>query len=146
MLFFHIPIDIKSKAVPLHAMEALVGRGDIAPTHSRPRHYMGWVVSVTPRPRFTSGGRTPVPIVQAAGWGPRAGLDTEVRGQILCLCRGSNLNRPVVQPEVRHYTAWATPAPLPIDAISSVLYLRLKVCVNFSFLPRVLYALTTSSS
>jgi len=24
--------------------------------------------------------------------------------------------------------------------------LRLKVCVNFSFLPRVLYALTTSSS
>jgi hypothetical protein len=27
-----------SKAVPLHAMEALVGRGEIAPTHSRPRH------------------------------------------------------------------------------------------------------------
>jgi hypothetical protein len=30
-----------SKAVPLHAMEALGGRGGIAPTHSRPRHYMG---------------------------------------------------------------------------------------------------------
>jgi hypothetical protein len=28
----------KSKAVPLHAMEALGGRGGIAPTHSRPRH------------------------------------------------------------------------------------------------------------
>jgi hypothetical protein len=27
-----------SKAVPLHAMEALGGRGGIAPTHSRPRH------------------------------------------------------------------------------------------------------------
>jgi hypothetical protein len=27
-----------SKAVPLYAMEALMGRGDIAPTHSRPRH------------------------------------------------------------------------------------------------------------
>jgi hypothetical protein len=26
------------KAVPLHATEALRGRGDIAPTHSRPRH------------------------------------------------------------------------------------------------------------
>jgi hypothetical protein len=26
------------KAVSLHAMEALVGRGGIAPTHSRPRH------------------------------------------------------------------------------------------------------------
>jgi hypothetical protein len=32
---------VKSKAVPLHAMEALGGRGGIAPTHSRPRHYMG---------------------------------------------------------------------------------------------------------
>jgi hypothetical protein len=29
---------VKSKAVPLHAMEALEGRGGIAPTHSRPRH------------------------------------------------------------------------------------------------------------
>jgi hypothetical protein len=28
----------KSKAVPLHAMEALGGRGGIAPTYSRPRH------------------------------------------------------------------------------------------------------------
>jgi hypothetical protein len=28
----------KGKAVPLHAMEALGGRGDIAPTHSQPRH------------------------------------------------------------------------------------------------------------
>jgi hypothetical protein len=28
----------KSKAVPLHTMEALGGRGGIAPTHSRPRH------------------------------------------------------------------------------------------------------------
>jgi len=28
----------KSKAVPLHAMEALGGRRGIAPTHSRPRH------------------------------------------------------------------------------------------------------------
>jgi hypothetical protein len=27
----------RSKAVPLHAMEALGGRG-VAPTHSRPRH------------------------------------------------------------------------------------------------------------
>jgi hypothetical protein len=39
------------------------------------------------------------------GWvGLRAGLDTEVRGKILCFCRGSNLDRPVVQPVARHYT------------------------------------------
>jgi hypothetical protein len=30
--------QVKGKAVRLHAMEALGGRGDIAPTHSRPRH------------------------------------------------------------------------------------------------------------
>jgi hypothetical protein len=33
-----IRIKKVSKAVPLHAMEALGGRGNIAPTHSRPRH------------------------------------------------------------------------------------------------------------
>jgi hypothetical protein len=34
-----MPVKVKkSKAVPLHAMEALGGRGGIAPTHSRPRH------------------------------------------------------------------------------------------------------------
>jgi hypothetical protein len=33
-----IKSKVKSKAVPLHAMEALGGRGGIAPTHSRPRH------------------------------------------------------------------------------------------------------------
>jgi hypothetical protein len=44
------------------------------------------------------------------GWvGPRAGLDTEARGKIICTYRGSNLDRPVVQPVVRHYTDWATP-------------------------------------
>jgi hypothetical protein len=46
--------------------------------------------------------------------GLRAGLDTEVTGKILCLCRGSNPDRPVVQPVVRHYTALANPAP-PIN-------------------------------
>jgi hypothetical protein len=34
-LYFHFPTG---KAVPLHAMEALGGRGGITPTHSRLRH------------------------------------------------------------------------------------------------------------
>jgi hypothetical protein len=39
------------------------------------------------------------------GWvGPRTALDTEVRGKILCPCRGSNPDRRVVQPVARHYT------------------------------------------
>jgi hypothetical protein len=41
---------LKSKAVPLHAMEALGGRGDIAPTHSRQikSRRMRWAGHVAP--------------------------------------------------------------------------------------------------
>jgi hypothetical protein len=72
----------------------------------------GWVVSITPLPRFTPGERTPGTHCTEGWVGPRAGLDTAARGKFLCLCRGSNPDRPVVQPVVRHYTAWANPAPL----------------------------------
>jgi len=34
--------------------------------------------------------------------GPRAGLDKEDSGKILCLCRASNFDRQVVQPAARH--------------------------------------------
>jgi hypothetical protein len=42
--------------------------------------------------------------------GLRAGLDTEVTGKNSCLCRGSNLDRTVVQSVARQYTDCATPA------------------------------------
>jgi hypothetical protein len=55
----------------------------------------GWVVSIMPWPQFTPGERTPG-THWTRGWvGPRAGLDAEARGKILCLCRGSNPGRPV---------------------------------------------------
>jgi hypothetical protein len=67
---------LKAKAVPLHATKALGWRGGIAITHSPPRHQMGWVVSVTPRPRFRPWERT-LDTHCTGGWvGPRAGLDT----------------------------------------------------------------------
>jgi hypothetical protein len=72
----------------------------------------GWVVSVTPRPRFTPGEKIPGTHCTGSWVGPRAGPDSEVRGRILCLCRKSNLDRPVVQSVARHYTDWATPAHL----------------------------------
>jgi hypothetical protein len=51
---------------------------------------LGWVVSITPRPHITPGTHC------TGGWvGPRAGLDAEARGKILCLCRGTNPGRPV---------------------------------------------------
>jgi hypothetical protein len=52
------------------------------------------VVSVTPRPRFTPGERTPGNH-WTGGWvGPRAGLDAGAKRKILCPCRGSNPDRP----------------------------------------------------
>jgi hypothetical protein len=59
MMMMIIIIIIISKAVPLHAMKALGGRGGIAATHSRPRHYMGVSGQRHSRPRFTPGERTP---------------------------------------------------------------------------------------
>jgi hypothetical protein len=50
------------------------------------------MVSVTPRPRFTPGERTPGTHCTGGWVGPRAGLDTEARGKILYPRRGSNLN------------------------------------------------------
>jgi hypothetical protein len=37
-LKYNVEYASLGKAVPLHAMEALGGRGCIVPTHSRPRH------------------------------------------------------------------------------------------------------------
>jgi hypothetical protein len=94
-----LTILCKGKADPLHAMEALVGRGSIAPTHFWLRHYMGVSgqrhapAALYPRGKDTCTG----------GWvGLRAGLDTEVRGKILSPRRGSNPDRPVVQSVARH--------------------------------------------
>jgi hypothetical protein len=56
---------------------------------------MRGVVSVTDRPRFTAGERTPG-IHRIGGWvGLRAVLDTEARGKIICLCRVSKPDRQV---------------------------------------------------
>jgi hypothetical protein len=68
---------------------------------------MGWVVSVMPRQRFTPGVRTSGTHCTGGWVGPRASLDTEVRGKLLCPYRGSNLDRQTVQPVVRHCTDWA---------------------------------------
>jgi hypothetical protein len=53
------------------------------------------VVSITPRPCFTPGERIPGTHCTGGWVGPRAGLDAEARGKILCLCRESNPGRPV---------------------------------------------------
>jgi hypothetical protein len=100
----------KSKAAPLLAMQELRGRGSkklyillILDLGAR----WGSVVSVTPRPTFSPGERTAGTHCTGSWVGPRAGLDTEARGKILCL----SLDRtPIVQSVVRHCTDWSTPA------------------------------------
>jgi hypothetical protein len=47
----------------------------------------------------------PVPIVREAGWAPEPVWTQRLEEKILFPCRGSNLDRLVVQPVVRHYTA-----------------------------------------
>jgi hypothetical protein len=58
----------KSKAVPLHTMETLQGRGGIAPTCSLHQHLMGQVVSIMAQPCFTPRERTSIPTKKKAGW------------------------------------------------------------------------------
>jgi hypothetical protein len=83
-LFYYVK---KSKAVPLHAMEG--EKAQLLLILNLGTRW-GWVVSVTPRPRFTPFGTHWI-----RGWvGPRAGPDAAARRKILCPCRGSNPDRP----------------------------------------------------
>jgi hypothetical protein len=75
-------------------MEALGGRGDIAPTHSRPRHKMGVSGQHHAPAALYPRGKDPGAHCTGGWVGPRAGLDTEATGKILCPCRGSNPGRP----------------------------------------------------
>jgi hypothetical protein len=67
-----------------------------------------------PAALLSAGKGPPVPIVQEAGWAPEPVWTQRIEKKILCPHRGSNPDRSVVQPVVRHYTAWATPAPEPL--------------------------------
>jgi hypothetical protein len=45
----------------------------------------------------------PVPTVQVARWAPEPDWTQKLRGKTLCLCRGSNLDCPVLQFVARLY-------------------------------------------
>jgi hypothetical protein len=57
-----------------------------------------------PAALFSPGEGPPVPIVQEAGWAPDPVWTQRLEGKSFRLCRGSNLDRPVVQSVARHYT------------------------------------------
>jgi hypothetical protein len=54
---------------------------------------------------FAPGKGPPVPIVQEAGWAPEPVWIQRLEEKFYRLCRGSNLDRLVVQPVARLYTA-----------------------------------------
>jgi hypothetical protein len=59
-----------------------------------------------PRPgrALTPGKGPPVPIGHGAGWAPEPVWTQRLEEKSFRIYRGSNLNRPVVQSVVRHYT------------------------------------------
>jgi hypothetical protein len=61
-----------------------------------------------PARALAKGKGPPVPIVQEAGWAPEPVWTQRLEEKSFCLRRGSNLDRPVVQPVARYYTDWAT--------------------------------------
>jgi hypothetical protein len=65
---------------------------------------------------------SPVPIGQEGRWALEQVWTQRLEWKSFRLCRGSNLNRPVVQSVVRHYTDWATPAPIKFVIIIIWLY------------------------
>jgi hypothetical protein len=80
----------------------------IALIHFQPRHYMGVSGQRYAPAALYPGVKTPSTHCTRGWVGRKAGLDTDARGQILCFCRESNLDRLVVHPVARHYTDWAT--------------------------------------
>jgi hypothetical protein len=57
---------------------------------------------------LTQGNGPPVPIVQEVEWAPELVWTQRLEEKSFRPCRGSNLDRPVVQPVARHYNDWAT--------------------------------------
>jgi hypothetical protein len=64
----------------------------------------GSMVGITPWPHFSLGERTPSTQGMGSSGGPRASVDSEARGRILCLCWGSKSDHPVGQSIVRNCT------------------------------------------
>jgi hypothetical protein len=73
---------------------------------------MGWVVSITPRPRLPPGKGPPVPFGQEVGWAPEPVWIHRIEEKSFLPLPRMNPDRPVVQPVVRHYTARTNLAPV----------------------------------
>jgi hypothetical protein len=71
--------------------------------------------------------------------GPRAGLDTEARRKILCPCRRSNPDRPVVQPVVLTVNSYYF-----FESVKQLTFVMVKYCVLFEIRDRFSNIILTS--
>jgi hypothetical protein len=92
-----------AKAVPLHAIQALGGRGVIALLILDLVTRWGEWSASRPGRALAQGKGPSEPIVQDAGWAPEP-VWTQAIGKILSLVPGPSLDRPVVKTVARHYT------------------------------------------
>jgi hypothetical protein len=82
--------------LPLRSTEAHLGDRRYSSYSSLTSAVEGGEWSASRPGRALPPGETAPGTPWTGGWvGPRASLDAEVRGKILCLCRGSNPGRPV---------------------------------------------------
>jgi hypothetical protein len=114
-------IILKSKAVPLHAMNAPEGEEVQLLLILNLGTRWGWVVGITLRPHFILGKGHLVPIEQEAGWAPEPvwtqRLEEETSASV-----GDRI--PVIQSIVRHYNDWATLAPMYITFYIFIYYIK----------------------
>jgi hypothetical protein len=96
---------IKSKAVPLHDMEALADEGNSYYPFLTLELYGGECQRHAPA-AFTLGIGPRYPLNRRLG-GLQSWSGRRLEEKSFRLYRGSNLDRPVVQPVARHYTDWA---------------------------------------
>jgi hypothetical protein len=91
-----LPKRKKSEVVPLRSIEAHVGDRRYSSSSFLTSALEGGEWSASRPGRALPLGEWTPGTHCIGGWvGPRAGLDAEVRGKILCLCRGSNPGRSV---------------------------------------------------
>jgi hypothetical protein len=110
----------KAKAVPVHAMNEL-----ILDLGTR----WGWVVSVTPRPLFSPGERTPGTHCTGSWVGLRAGPDTEARGETLSLLPGIELRSPGCPVHSRTLYWLSYPGP-PINYTVTLKWVWIRILVS----------------
>jgi hypothetical protein len=104
---------IKGKAVPQHNYGGAWGERIYSSYSFTSSALDGieWSVS-RPGRALQLGKGPPVPTLQVAGWAPEPVWTKTLEEKSSCYCRGSNLDRPVIQSVARLYTDWDTLAPI----------------------------------